>query len=96
VQATEAEDAEKLIDVWSQCIRDVEQATAAGEPKEQVLARYDPFIKAREQLAGDYGLTIGEVLDHVVGRFGPPCSSCGKNLRTPKSKTCFECGTDSN
>src|SRR6185312_2868162 len=30
---------------------------------------------------------------HQISLFGPPCTNCGKPLRTPLAKRCVECGT---
>jgi hypothetical protein len=35
-----------------------------------------------------------DVLKHRLSLIGPPCNSCGKELRTPQAKKCVECGYD--
>ncbi|HEY0685212.1 MAG TPA: hypothetical protein VGD45_22935 [Steroidobacter sp.] len=29
---------------------------------------------------------------HQIAIYGAPCTACGKPLRTPRAKRCFECG----
>jgi hypothetical protein len=39
------------------------------------------------------GLTTRKlILSHRLSRYGSPCPSCGKPLRTPKATFCAECG----
>jgi hypothetical protein len=34
----------------------------------------------------------GVIRYHRIANLGPPCSACGKLLRTPRAKLCAECG----
>ena len=66
------------------------------------------LAEAKNHVHGDravqryYELTGSRVRDaqtiwhHRVSRFGPPCSSCGKLLRTPNAKFCAECSAPVN
>lgn len=33
------------------------------------------------------------ILHHTVTHFGPPCTNCGRPLRTPQAKICVACNT---
>jgi hypothetical protein len=39
---------------------------------------------------------LGDVLKHRLWTFGPRCLKCGRNLRTPQARKCFECGWNRN
>jgi hypothetical protein len=32
------------------------------------------------------------VYHHVIAQYGPPCSNCGRPLRTPRARWCAACG----
>lgn len=54
-------------------------------PGEDAIRRYHQLT----------GFTIGNadaIWHHRLSGFGPPCSSCGKLLRTPRAKFCAACG----
>ena len=51
----------------------------------EVAARYSEMI-------GVSDVEPREILGHRLSLVGPPCENCGKELRTPRAKKCFECG----
>ena len=44
------------------------------------------------ELTGYAETNVNALWHHRLSLFGPPCSSCGKPLRTPQAKHCAECG----
>jgi len=44
------------------------------------------------ELTGYRETNINALWHHRVSQYGPPCSVCGKPLRTPKAKMCAACG----
>ena len=50
------------------------------------LQRYFEITSFRET-------NVNALWHHRLSLFGPPCSACGKPLRTPRAKMCAECGT---
>ena len=53
---------------------------------EGALQRYYEMTGFRET-------NVNAIWHHRLSQFGPPCSSCGKLLRTPRAKFCAACGT---
>jgi hypothetical protein len=51
----------------------------------KLLARYYEITGFRETNPNAVG-------HHRLSMYGPPCSSCGKPLRTPRAKSCDACG----
>jgi hypothetical protein len=45
------------------------------------------------ELTGFREANINALWHHRLAQYGPPCSSCGRLLRTPRAKFCAACGT---
>ncbi len=53
--------------------------------EEEILHRY-------RTLTGFDETNADALWHHRISLFGPPCTRCGKPLRTPRAKHCAECG----
>ena len=55
-------------------------------------ARFEPVCSAYERITGVREENAAAVMHHRLSFYGPPCTSCGKPLRTPKAVLCAACG----
>ncbi len=53
---------------------------------------YEPALNKYEGLTRHRGTDPHHLLKHRVADYVHPCSSCGKHLRTPRARKCYECG----
>jgi hypothetical protein len=63
-------------------------ASLAEARKHHNTAALDKYF----ELTGYREASFDAIWHHRLSAFGPPCSHCGKLLRTPKAKFCAECG----
>ena len=61
------------------------EAQAKGIFGRRALAFY-------RELTGFEETNINTIWHHRLALYGPPCSHCGKPLRTPQAKLCAACG----
>jgi hypothetical protein len=66
----------------------VRGAGQQGSIKEKI---YGPMLAEYERITGFYETNAIAIFHHRAPRYGPPCVSCGKPLRTPKAKLCGHC-----
>jgi hypothetical protein len=52
------------------------------------------LIDMHAKMTGIRDMNHDEIRKHRIIDYGPPCPSCGKVLRTPEAKKCYECGCD--
>ena len=83
--------------VHQDCVENVHQyrrehrVSLAETPTDEL---YQPVHETYERLTGVAGFTTDEILKHRISLYGRPCPNCGKPLRTPKARKCYECGAD--
>jgi hypothetical protein len=62
---------------------------------EQAAEMFRPLFEEYERLTGVRLTHPKDFRHHRLADYGPPCSACGKPLRTPRASRCMECGTAS-
>jgi hypothetical protein len=53
---------------------------------------YGLVLQEYERITGVHEADPNAVIHHRLSKYGPPCSNCGKPLRTPKGRFCAACG----
>jgi hypothetical protein len=53
---------------------------------------FRPVCVAYQRLTGMRETVANAVMHHRIALYGPPCTSCGRVLRTATASKCFECG----
>jgi hypothetical protein len=54
--------------------------------------RFRPVREAYQRLTGWREQPENAVMHHRISIYGPPCTGCGKPLRTPRASFCAACG----
>ena len=60
---------------------------------EAAAAVHSPALDRYFEITGFRETNHNAIWHHRRSIYGPPCSHCGKVLRTPVASKCFECGT---
>jgi hypothetical protein len=72
-------------------IKDLRREKNLSLPATPVHEMYIPVRTRYEELTGMKDCNEDEVRHHRLSLYGPPCTRCGKPLRTPKAKLCGSC-----
>jgi hypothetical protein len=75
-----------------EAIKDYRQRNDVTLQETPVEELHRPVREAYERLTGAMGFDADHILKHRLSLYGPPCSVCGKPLRTPQAKLCAACG----
>jgi hypothetical protein len=52
---------------------------------------FGELLEEYERITGHRETNGNAVFHHRLAMYGPPCSKCGKPLRTPRAKLCGSC-----
>ncbi|WP_386066312.1 hypothetical protein ACFJIW_17465 [Tahibacter sp. UC22_41] len=69
----------------------LQHGLSPAEAKDRALGR-SARDKYRE-LTGFEETNVNALYHHRASLYGPPCTACGKPLRTPRASFCAACGT---
>ncbi len=54
--------------------------------------RFGPMSRLHKHLTGLEETNPNAIGHHLLSLHGPPCTRCGKPLRTPRARFCAACG----
>ncbi|RYZ40310.1 MAG: hypothetical protein EOO71_16645 [Myxococcaceae bacterium] len=61
--------------------------------QQSINGGFAPVTLAYERMTGYVGCHHNAVMHHRISMYGPPCTTCGKPLRTPQARHCAACGS---
>jgi hypothetical protein len=64
------------------------RGTGQGDLQER---QFGPVLAEYERITGYRETNINAFYHHLTSLYGPPCSRCGKPLRSPNAKLCGAC-----
>ncbi len=71
---------------------DVDEHSGPSDPELARQRIFAPALRLYEELTGFHETNVGALFHHRISLYGPPCTRCGKVLRTPVASGCVECG----
>ena len=68
-----------------------EIAKIQGPPSQSPEERFAPCLVEYERITGFHETNWIALIHHRLSMYGPPCSNCGKPLRSLSAKMCGAC-----
>ena len=78
--------------IYYACMRRAKTQRSPEWDREEVRAYFVPARRTYAEMTGETDVEHEEIIKHRRSAYGPPCTTCGKPLRTPKASHCAECG----
>jgi hypothetical protein len=80
-----------LFRVGFQSVKDHRVTTDAPLKSISLTERFAAMLGLYEAMTGYRETNPNAVMHHRLSLYGPPCTHCGKPLRTPRAKLCASC-----
>jgi len=74
-----------------QSVKEYCNETGASPKTVPLVERFAPMLSRYEVMTGYSETNPNAVMHHRLSLYGPPCSRCGKPLRTPMARICGCC-----
>jgi hypothetical protein len=94
VPMLDEEEYTQVAEVYHQCLLHAKEfRRTEGVPVQDpgIAQRMRPVCLRYEEITGMRENNANAILHHRLSRYGPPCTRCGKPLRTPSAKLCVAC-----
>lgn len=80
-----------LYSAGMQSVKDYRTKTSAALEDIAIAESFAPLLARYKEITGFTETNRYAVMHHRLSLYGPPCSKCGRPLRTPKAKLCGSC-----
>lgn len=80
-----------LFHAGMQSVKEYRNETGAPLKSVPLTERFAPMLSRYKAITGYTETNANAVMHHRLSLYGPPCSRCGKPLRTPIAKICGSC-----
>jgi hypothetical protein len=74
-----------------QSVKDYRATTGTPLKSISLADRFVAMLARYEAMTGYRETNPNAVMHHRLSLYGPPCTHCGKPLRTPRAKLCGSC-----
>ena len=84
-----------LSKLHSECVRATKEfRQQTGLPLQGACLedRFRPMLDKHFEMTGFRETNPNAIMHHKRSQYGPACRQCGRPLRTPITKKCYECG----
>jgi len=72
-------------------VKDYRKRTGAPLENVSMQDHYATMLARYEEITGYKETNPNAIVHHRLSLYGPPCTTCGKPLRTPRAKLCGSC-----
>jgi hypothetical protein len=77
---------------WASLPAEDGAAHGASAGAQGLRARLASIVGEYHQVTGFPETNANAIMHHRISLYGPPCTVCGKPLRTPRASFCAACG----
>jgi len=86
------EEYHRIWHLYGECMHRLKDGVSADGRAPTIDELFEPLRAEYERITGMANCHHNAIMHHRISSYGPPCSACGKPLRTPRASFCAACG----